>query len=138
MSTELTTIRSSIKARLDTISGLSNHKSEPDAIPSLPFTILGNCEIDYNTDMGGGRDFNFRLLVCVAEQDSERGWVSLDSFLAAAGTSSLKAALEGESVGAPKVGDFCHAIRAENTGYVAYRGRVFIGAELVVKVQSGG
>lgn len=138
MSVELTTIRTRVKGRLDTISGLANYKSEPDAIPAAPFTILGNCVIDYNTDMGGGRDFSFRLFLAVAEADTESAWTELDSYLAAAGTKSVKAALEGTSTPAPAPGDYTNVVRVENCGHVVYRARTFIGAEFILKIPSGG
>lgn len=137
---ELTTVRSRLKARLDTIAALAsrNFSEEPDALPAAPFTIQGQWTVEFDDDMGGGRTYSSRLFVVVGERDAVNGFSELDSYLASSGTKSLKAAVEGSSVGAPVVGDYAQLYRFENVGFVSYRDRTFIGADALIRVASGG
>ncbi len=138
MAVEISTIRTRIKGRLDTITNLTNYTEEPEAIPKLPFTIVGEATIDFNTDFGGGRDYNFRVLLAVAERGHQEGWTELDNYLASSGTKSIKAALEDTSEAAPVAGDYTHVKRIENVGWFRYRDRTFLGAEFIVYCPSGG
>lgn len=137
MTDQYTTIRSRIKARLDTLTGITNYMYEPDAIGSFPVTILGRGGIRYNQDMSNGLVYQFIVLLLVAEKDAVAAWSSLDTYLGT-GSGSLKYALEGSSEAAPKIGDFCSVLRADNIGHVRYRDRTFIGAELTISIESGG
>lgn len=127
-------MRTAIKAALDNISGLNNHKEEPDAIPKMPFTVLGNGEIDYSTDMGGGHNMRFRLFLAVFEATSDIAFTTLDAFLASSGANSILAAIEAGTFG----NGYAIVDRVENIGHVRYRDRTFVGAEFIIGVQSGG
>jgi len=127
-------IRTAIKEALDDIDGLSNHKEEPDAIPKVPFSILGSGTIDYSTDMGGGHDITFRLFMAVSEATSEDSFAALDDYLASTGDKSIKAAIEAATIG----NGYAAVRRVENVGHVRYRERTFVGAEFIIAVASGG
>ena len=127
-------IRTAIKNALDAITSLSNHKEEPDAIPKVPFTILGNGEIDYSTDFGGGHNVRFRLFLAISEATSSVSFETLDGYLASTGASSIKAIIEAATIG----NGFGLVRRVENVGHVKYRERTFVGAEYIIEVQSGG
>tara|TARA_Y100000310_G_scaffold345131_1_gene462054 strand:+ start:1010 stop:1417 length:408 start_codon:yes stop_codon:yes gene_type:complete len=127
-------VRSALESALDNISGLANHKEEPDAIPKVPFSILGNGEIDYSTDFGGGHNVLFKLFLAVHESTSASAFSSLDSYLASTGASSIKAAVNGATIG----NGYAEVVRVENVGRVRYRERTFVGAEFIIGIQSGG
>ncbi len=131
---QIAAVRSAIKTGLDTISGLANHKEEPDAVPVAPFSILGKTEIDYSTDMGGGHNMLFRLFLAVFEGSAESAFSSLDDYLASSGSSSILAAIEAATIG----NGYALVTRVENVGHVRYRDRTFVGAEFVIRVESGG
>ena len=127
-------MRTAIIGGLDNITGLKNYKEEPDAIPALPFSILGNGEIDYSTDFGGGHNVRFRLFLAVSEATSSDSFGKLDDYLASTGTKSVKARIEAATIG----NGFVVVRRAENVGHVRYRDRTMVGAEFIIEVQSGG
>jgi hypothetical protein len=137
---ELTNVRENIKVRLDLIPQLKsrNYKQEPDTVPATPFTVLGKAEIDYDDDMGGGRTYRFRIFLAVREGSSENSFGELDDYLASAGEKSVKEILEKEIEDIDGPGDYCHLRRWENVGTVEYRGKIFVGAEAIIEIPSGG
>lgn len=126
--------RTKLKGRLDTITGIDNHAQVPDVVPKAPFTALGIEGVSYDETFGGAVTYHFRLLLCVAERDSKAAYDALDDYLETSGAKSIKAAIEGDSVGAPHPDDYAEVIEAENVGHLDYRGTTFIGAEFVINV----
>ena len=126
----LSTVRSALKTRLETISGLNVSKETPDSVGKLPAAIVSLTTADYEVVVGNLTvTWSFRILLLVGERDSAAAHVTLDGYLAKSGSTSIKAAIEGGSVG-----DFPRVRRAENVGSISYRGTTFVGAEFIVDV----
>ena len=126
----LSAVRSALKTRLETISGLTVSKEVPDTVGKLPVAIVSLATADYEVAVGDQTvGWSFKVLLLVGERDSQTAHATLDGYLAKSGTTSIKAAVEGGSVG-----DFPVVRRAENVGFISYRGTTFVGAEFIVDV----
>ena len=126
----LSTVRSALKTRLETITGLTVSKETPDSIPKLPVAIITLTTADYEIVVGKGTVvWSFRVLLLVGDRDSQTAHTTLDGYLAKSAGTSIKGAIEGGSVG-----DYPSVRRAENVGFISYRGTAFVGAEFVVDV----
>lgn len=115
------------------LSGISSLKSVndqvPDAIPKLPATIISLERIRYHETLEGVIVQEWRLLLLIAERDSKAAHDVLDPYIAVSGSDSIKAAIEGASIG-----DDATVVAAENLGHISYRGGTFIGAEFIIEV----
>ena len=126
----LSTVRSALKTRLETISGLTVYAEVPDSIGKLPVAVIDLATADYDVAIGSGIVlWHFRVLLLLGEKDSTTAHTTLDGYMAKSGTTSVKGAVEGGAVG-----DSVNVRRAENVGHIAYRGNTYIGAEFIVDV----
>jgi len=126
----LSLVRTALKTRLETISGLNVSKESPDSVGKLPAAIVTLATADYDVALGATTvGWSFKVLLLIGERDSPTAHATLDGYLAKSGSTSIKAAVEGGSVG-----DFSHVRRAENVGFISYRGTSFVGAEFIVDV----
>lgn len=127
----LSTVRAALKTRLETISGLLVYAEVPEAIEKFPVAIIDMASADYDIELTSASvDWHFRVLLLLGDRDSKTAHTTLDGYLAKSGGTSIKAAIEGASVG-----DTAPAVRrAENIGFISYRGTTYVGAEFIVDV----
>lgn len=91
-------VRAQLKVRLDTITGLRVYKTVPDK-PELPAAIVRPLRMDYHRSMGSGgaNRIPFEIILLVSTGGGgERAQDLLDAYLDDTGTSSVKAAIEGD------------------------------------------
>lgn len=123
-------VRTALKTRLETISGLTVHKHPPDTLAQLPAAF-----IDWEEDAAkymnpnGLTIWKFRIYLLLDKQDSEAGYNELDDYVERAGTNSIKAAVEGGTVG-----DYVVVTHCQRPGGIPWRGQTFFGAEFLVEV----
>jgi len=92
----ITEIRGGLATRLATISGLRTAATVPDD-PTPPQAIIFPQDVQYDTAMARGLDtFNFTILVIVGRIDERSAQNLLDGFCTGTGSSSIKAAVEGD------------------------------------------
>ena len=127
----LSIVRAALKTRLETISGLLVYAEVPESISKFPVAIIDMASADYDVEVTSTTvDWHFRVLLLLGDRDSKTAHTTLDGYLAKSGATSIKAALEGASVG----DTFPAVKRAENIGFTSYRGTTYIGAEFIVDV----
>jgi len=121
-------VRDKLKVGLEQIVGLTVHKEPPNALPKMPAVIVDwdRSAADYmlpgNTALWG-----FRVVLLIAKNEGQEAYKSLDEYIDKTGTKSIKAAIEGQSVG-----NWAVVTRCENPGMIVYMGTPFYGAEFVV------
>lgn len=126
----LSVVRAALKTRLETIASLKVYAEVPDAVEQFPTAIIQTASAEYQTAMTRSAvTWSFRILVLISETTSTAAHTTLDGFLGRTGASSVAAAIHGGVVG-----DLAQVRRAENVGFIQYRGNTFIGAEFVVDV----
>jgi len=132
-------LRSGLNTRLATISNVQTSAYMLSA-PTPPYLEVAAVEeIEYDGAMGRGLD-TYRFIVRgYAGLVSDRGaQVKLDEFLASTGSTSVKAAIEGDRT----LGGACSDLQVERVdGYQVYaaEGRgPFLGAEWTVRVLATG
>jgi hypothetical protein len=97
----VTQIRDALATRLATISGLRAHATHPDTI-NAPAAVVRPDRRDFSLSMGSAPGaansiaFVVTLYAASAENGLERGQAALDAYLDDSGSSSIKAAIEGD------------------------------------------
>lgn len=126
----VSSVRAALKTTLETISGLNVYGEVPDSISKFPTAIIDNQSVDYQQAMGGGSALiGTRVLLLIGDRDSQTAYTTLDGYLAVTGSTSVPAAIRA-ATGITKP----FVRRAENVGFINYRGQTFIGAEFIVDV----
>lgn len=130
---ELSKIREALKANLETISGLRVSSTIPDQI-NPPAAVVGGPRIEYDATMARGADrYEIPVRVYASRVAERAGQDKLDGYIAKAGATSVKAAIESD----PTLNGNAHSVRVrELTSYGAYTiGNVdYLGAEWLVEV----
>lgn len=127
----LSTIRAALKTRLETITDLKVYAEVPDAVEKFPTAIIQTATANYEVALGGsGVTWTFRILLLIGDRDSNTAHTTLDGYLSRTGSTSIPAAIRGGTVGDGRA----FIRRAENVGFMNYRGTTFIGAEFIVDV----
>jgi len=89
-------VRDGIKTRLQTISGLRVWDVIPDQV-TPPGAVVGQLDFTFDIDNARGVDLaNVDVYVIVQRMDARSGQNKLDGYLAGSGSSSIKAAIEGD------------------------------------------
>ena len=89
-------IRSGLKTRLATISGLRTTDTVPDVI-NPPVAIVMPQTVTYDETMRRGlATYTFTVMVIVGRASERSAQTALDSFVAQTGATSVKAAIEGD------------------------------------------
>jgi len=138
-------IRAGLKTNLATISGLNAYATIPDN-PVPPFAVVGapfgnEYQVNYGARNGpqGATEWILPIRVGVGATDSISAQGLLDVYLAASGSTSIKAAVEGKiGAGSKTLGGAADAVRvvkAENYGGF---GPGILGVEFRVEVLSNG
>lgn len=133
MALDFANIRAGLATRVDTISGIrSNAYIKGNIVP--PCAEVEPGPIDYDAAMArGGDDIVFTVRVMVGEPTDIGAQKKLDAYMAGSGSSSVKAAIEGDRTLAGAAGD----VRVRrNSGYRLYErgGSPVLGAEWEVLV----
>jgi len=93
-----TSVADGIKTRLETISGLRVYEFPPDAINEYPAAVINrSSEAGYLVTYTAIVEVEQKVTVYVKSADAEERMESLESFLAPTGSSSVKAAIDGDN-----------------------------------------
>lgn len=113
----------------------------PDSIPEPCFYAA---EVDITFDQTFGRGMDELMVTCrvlVSRADDKSSQTLLDGYLKGAGSTSLKAALEG-TPGVPQTLDGAcddlHVVRVQGYRFYEHNGTQYVGAELIVRVIGEG
>lgn len=133
----LSAVRSGLKTRLETITGLNGYAVAPATV-NLPCAFPLPSEIEYDETMGRGSDrLTFSLVLLVAKYSIELDQTKLDAYLAGSGASSIKAAIEGDGT----LGGAAECLRVARVnayGQIEYNGVGYLGARFSVEVDVDG
>jgi hypothetical protein len=89
-------VRDGLKTRLATISGLRVWDVIPDQV-TPPGAVVGQLDFTFDIDNARGVDLaNVDVYVIVQRMDARSGQNKLDGYLAGSGSTSIKAAIEGD------------------------------------------
>lgn len=92
----VSSVRDGLKTRLQTISGLRVWDVIPDQV-TPPGAVVGQLDFTFDIDNARGVDLaNVDIYVIVQRMDARSGQNKLDGYLAGSGSSSIKAAIEGD------------------------------------------
>lgn len=121
------TVRANLKTRLATISGLKTYEFIPDSI-NVPAAIVGQIDLDFDATVNRGFDrASCTVLLIVGRMSESAGQTKLDSYLASTGSTSVKAAIEGDKTlsGAVQTLRVTNAtsgsVQVASIDYLAYR-----------------
>lgn len=131
----ITGIKSGLKTRLDTIDGLTGYSYVPGHF-TLPAAVPFLDEIDWDEAMGRGLDalrFTVRLYVATLDHVDENAQTALHGYLAASGSGSVKAAIEGDTTLGGVV-DTCRVTLARGDLMLEHANNRYLGAEFEVQV----
>ncbi len=88
------TVRQALAAALGAIEGLSAYAWQPGAV-NLPAAVVSRASTDFDKSMArGSDDFEYTVTVLVQYADPEVAQRAMSAYLATAGASSIKAAVE--------------------------------------------
>jgi hypothetical protein len=120
-------VRSGLKTRLATISGLKTYDYIPDSV-NVPGAVVGQLDLDFDAALNRGLDrASCTILLIVGRMSESAGQTKLDGYLASSGSTSVKAAIEADVT----LGGAVQTLRVTNatagsvqvaaTDYLAYR-----------------
>ena len=128
-------IRDGLKTRLETISGLSAYDYVPDFIEPPIALVAPLNTLNYDTTMGRGSDtYEIPVILYITNIDAQTSQDDVDSYLASSGSTSIKAAIEGD----PTLGGAAMSVRVVSaTDYGEYevsQGTSFLGVTFNIEV----
>lgn len=130
-------IRSGLKTRLDTITGLNNYATAPGQVV-VPAAVVLPGPIEFDATAGRGSDrLNFDILLLVAKATDSLSQEHLDPYLAGSGSSSVKAAVEAEATLGGEA-DWTVVSGVSQYGDIEYNGVQYLGARFNVEVDTDG
>jgi hypothetical protein len=126
-------IRSGLKTRLETISGLTVYKFVPGQI-NVPAAIVQRRRTGFDAVMAAGADdWEYVATLLVGWADPEVAQATMSDFLARTGATSVKAAIEGdETLGA--VVDFAHVREAGEEEIRQYNDIPYLAVDFTIEV----
>ena len=130
-------VRDGLKARLATIAGMHPYDIVPDDITTPAAVVMpGDPLIVFDSTFGRATDeLNFVILLLVQFANERTAQDALDAYLAGSGSSSVKAAVEGDQTLGGSAG-YCTVTSAINYGGREYAGVNYLGVEFTVVVGS--
>lgn len=129
----ITNIRSGLATRLATITGLRTAATMPDN-PNPPIAIVIPDNINFDNAFQRGMDtLTFRIFLVVGRADERTAQNSLDAYCATTGTSSIKAAIEGDKTLGGSAYN-CRVTDMRNYGSVLIGEATYLSCEFVVAV----
>tara|TARA_R110000744_G_scaffold48848_1_gene106403 strand:- start:2 stop:412 length:411 start_codon:yes stop_codon:yes gene_type:complete len=128
-------IRDGLKTRLVTISGLTAYDYVPDFIDPPIALVAPLNSLNYDATMARGADtYNIPIVLYIARIDAQTAQEGVDAYLASTGSTSIKAAIEGD----PTLGGAAMSVRVISaTDYGEYevtQGTSFLGVTFNVEV----
>ena len=132
-------IKTGIKTRLDTLSGLiATFDTVPDTVyPPVAVVVPRSPEVEYNVSMGNSahnsmlQRFNFDVLILAGRFNSEYSQDALDAFVS--GTGSVYNAIAGDRRLGGTVSD-CRITRMLDYGQIVLGEGEFLGARFELEV----
>jgi hypothetical protein len=135
--TALTDLRTGLATRLATISGLRSSAYIPDN-PTPPVAVVMPGRIQYDTAFGRGSDeYQFTIMLIVGRVADRASQTNLDAYCASSGSTSVKAAVEGDRTLGGKALD-CRVTEMTNQGSLAIGDVTYHTAEFSVTVIAAG
>lgn len=129
----ISSIRTGLATRLATITGLRTAATIPDN-PNPPIAIVIPDSINFDDTFHRGMDtLNFKILVIVGRADERTAQNSIDGFCATSGSSSIKAAIEGDKTLGGTAYD-CRVTTMSNYGSVLIGEVTYLSCEFIVVV----
>lgn len=129
----LSAVRDALQTRLATISGLRVHDTIPDAV-SPPAAIITPADGTYDVTQGGTAvDYTFRVTLIASRTGVRTGQDQLDAYLSPSGSSSVAAAIDGDS-DLGSVVDSTRVVRFENYGTIEVGGVTYLAVDVIVEV----
>lgn len=133
----LADIRTGLKNRLATISGLNAYEKAPGVVVvPAAFPIPGAIEFDETMNRGVD-SYTFTVRVLVGRAVDKVAQENLDPYLAGSGTSSIKAAIEGDGT-LGGAADWTRVSRVSRYGDIDHAGEGYLGADFTVEVSPDG
>lgn len=121
------TVRTNLKTRLATISGLRVYDHVPDSV-NVPAAVVGQLDITFDASFNRGFDnATCTIILIVGRMSEQAGQSKLDGYLAGTGSASVKAAIEADVTlqGAVQTLRVTQAtagtVQVSNVDYLAYR-----------------
>ena len=91
------TVRSNLKARLATITGLKTYDYIPDSV-NVPGAVVGQLDLNFDATFNRGfHNATCTILLIVGRMSESAGQTKLDGYLASTGSTSVKAAIEADA-----------------------------------------
>ncbi len=130
----LSAIRTGLKTRLATITGLKAHDVWPDTV-NCPAALVRPTSWDYRQSIGDNNRITFEVVVLAASLQNglARAQEQLDPFLDDVGKSSIKAALEGDKTLSSSATTL-NVVRATDYGSLVVGDIEYMGARFEVEV----
>lgn len=137
MTATLAQLRTDLATRANSISGLSAYDEIPANI-EVPAFVVGPLEsLTYNLTAGPtGGVFTFVCRVYAARTNIEEAQLKLDTYIAPAGATSLKVALEVEATSNTSGSHWTNVREARGFAQYSFGGVEYLGCELVVEMAS--
>lgn len=132
-------VRSGLQTRLQTISGLNAYANAPGTV-TVPAAVVipASPAIEWDETMARGSDLmSFAVLVLVARTTDGLAQDHLDPYLAGSGSTSIKAAIEGDGT-LGGAADWTHVTSVSTYGDIDYNGISYLGARFNVEVNVDG
>ena len=137
MAITVSTVRTAIETRLATISGMHTNDRMPENVEPPMAVCYPVTPITFDETHGRGVDlYTFAVVVFVARADSETAQGTLDGYLNASGSTSIKAALEGGTPARTLGGSVatCHVTHVSEIGVVEVADVPYLFAEFTLQV----
>lgn len=129
----LTEIRQGLAARCATISGLRTVATMPEQ-PQPPVAIVQPETVEYDLNAKNGLTrYNMIVTVVVARADARSAQNQVDAYVAPTGTSSIKAAIEGDRTLGGKV-NTCRVVSVSNYTMLDTLEVPYLGVDFSVEV----
>ncbi len=127
-------IRDALKTAIANISGMKAvYDTAPESIGTTPAAIIIVKDSPYDLTLANGFfKLNLEVVVLVAPGGSNNEDQNvLDGLIASSGAGSIKAAVEGASLGSN--GSYCRVSRVFDYGGMSYNGQPYIGCRFAVE-----
>jgi hypothetical protein len=135
--TALTDLRTGLATRLATISGLRSSAYIPDN-PQPPVAVVMPGRITYDQAFGRGSDeYQFTIMLIVGRVADRASQTNLDAYCASSGSTSVKAAIEGDRTLGGHALD-CRVTEMTNQGSLSIGDVTYHTAEFSVTVIAAG
>lgn len=131
----ITELRDGLATRCATISGLASTGTAPaNLVPPYALVLPGSPFIEFDENFGGDFDqYHFTVRVVVGKVDEQGAQLNLDAYLAASGSSSVRAAIKADRTLGGKATDL-RVQSVSNYGVFVINEASYLGAEFSVQV----